>query len=344
MKNALVAISKDGGATVSADAQKIMQVMARRGIAALPRNYELVFEALSGRNPELSADFAALGDQPRQAELDEMGFYHRLVGHCGVAAVKAQTETGALLRGLKEQLATGLSHKRTFLRALELTSRSLREDDTDIAETLASLDYLTAAMTEFVTVETALGKTLGDGAAALDKLTRGLGAVEKTMLIDKLTQLPNRIAFRKRLDSLYAEGSTPERTAVILADIDHFGLVNAKFGHQAGNRLLKRLASIFRKSVKKNDFVARIGGDDFAFVFSDVDQNDMKAISERLRGTIEENLVFATSDAGADATLTVSIGVALSASAPSAAQLQVNAEAALAAAKNNARHPIRFAV
>lgn len=343
MKNALVAISKDGGATVSADAQKILQAMARRGISALPRNYELVHEALSGRNPELSADFAALGEQPGQAELDEMGFYHRLIGHCGIAAVKAQAESGTLLRGLKEQLAMGLSHKRSFLRAVELTASSLREDQTDLAETLASLDYLTAAMNEFVTVETALGKTLGDGATALEKIGNGLGAVEKTILIDKLTQLPNRIAFRKQLDALYAEGGMPERTAVILADIDHFGLVNVKYGQQAGNRLLKRLASIFRKSVKKNDFVARVGGDEFAFLFRDVDQNDAKAISERLRGTIEENLIFAASDGSQDETLTVSIGVGLSSSAGSAAQMQANAEAALAAAKSNTRHPIRFA-
>ncbi|OJT99219.1 MAG: hypothetical protein BGN83_08395 [Rhizobium sp. 63-7] len=343
MNNALVAIAKDGGESVSADARRILQVMARRGITALPRNYELVYEALSGRNPELSADFSALGEQPRQSELDEMGFYHRLIGHCGIAAVKAQAESGVLLRNLKEQVATSLSHKRSFMRALELTGHSLREDTTDLTETLASLDYLMAAMTEFVTVETALGKTLGDGAAALDRIGSGIGAVEKTMLVDKLTQLPNRIAFRARLETLYAEGGVPERTAVVLADIDHFGFVNSRYGQHAGNRLLKRLAAIFRKSVKKNDFVARIGGDDFAFLFRDVDQNDVLAISERLRGTIEENLVFATSDTGADDALAVSIGVALSSSAASAAQLQVNAETALAAAKKNARHPIRIA-
>ncbi len=88
-----------------ADIQKIAQHMARLNVAGLPRNYELFHEAIVGLNGGLAQDIAALGPQPQQAMLDELGLKYRLVGHCGLAGETSRNEASRLLREVAERLA-----------------------------------------------------------------------------------------------------------------------------------------------------------------------------------------------------------------------------------------------
>ena len=69
---------------------KVAQSMSQLGIASLPRNYELVYEALSGRLPQLSRDLVTLGATPQQDALDELGLKHHLVAHGALAADRAR--------------------------------------------------------------------------------------------------------------------------------------------------------------------------------------------------------------------------------------------------------------
>lgn len=323
----------------SADAlQKVAQQMTRLGAAGLPRNYELFYEALSGHAPDLSRDLQALGAQPSQAALDEIGLRHRLVSHCGLAAETAQNDAARLLRSLSDQLSLSLTHKQTFVRALETIGRSMREDgSTSLADLTGELDFLHASVADLMLAETELGQKLRDGLGKLDATDR-TAAVARTMVLrDRLTNLPNRIAFCRRLDDLYAGETEPKGTALFMVDIDQFTAINQQYGPAAGNRLLKKLAAIFRKSIKKNDFVARVGGDEFAFLFDDVSAAAMVPIADRLRASVENNLTFATSDGLGNGTLTISIGVALSGQSGSAQTLQAEAELALAAARKSRR-------
>jgi PleD family two-component response regulator len=85
-----------------------------------------------------------------------------------------------------------------------------------------------------------------------------------------------------------------------------------------------------------------MSGDDFGFLFSDVDAHDAVAIAKRLRASVEENLGYVTSDKSDPGRLTISIGIAMSADATSATQLMAQAEAMLAAAQANRRQPIQL--
>lgn len=83
-------------------------------------------------------------------------------------------------------------------------------------------------------------------------------------------------------------------------------------------------------------------GDDFCFLVTDVNTEGARAIATRLRTSVEETLVYATSDKSDPGRLSVSTGIALSTDAPSAAQLMAHAEAALARAQGNRRQPIQL--
>jgi diguanylate cyclase (GGDEF)-like protein len=324
------------------DLQKIGHHMAKLKVQGLPRNYQLFHEALFGQDREIAAEIARLGPNPSQLMLDEIGLKHRLVSHCGLVADKSQADAARMLREVADQLAEGLKKKQTFVRAVETVAHSVAEDQNQsLAAFTAEMDFLNASLTNLMLYETELTEKLKDEMEKLETMERSQLALRTATATDRITGLPNQIALINRLTSLYEEGHEAG-TALIVIDIDDFGAFNRKYGPQPANQLLKKLGTLLRKTVKKNDFVARMSGDDFGFLFSDVGMDDAMAIATRLRTSVEENLVYATSDRTDPGRLTVSVGIALSTAATSAAQLMAQAEAALTAAQGNRRQPVQI--
>lgn len=101
---------------------------------------------------------------------------------------------------------------------------------------------------------------------------------------DKLTSLPNRRMFFEKLKILFNK-STIENTkfAVIYIDLDNFKMINDKLGHNKGDEVLKIASNIFKNSIRENDMVARIGGDEFVIIQKFiVDINDVRNLVKRI--------------------------------------------------------------
>jgi len=86
---------------------------------------------------------------------------------------------------------------------------------------------------------------------------------------DTLTGLPNRAAFERAMLQATANPGTTRRHVLAFIDLDHFKAVNDTSGHAAGDALLQRVAQVIRNGCRRNDFAARIGGDEFALLFTD---------------------------------------------------------------------------
>ncbi|MBB2751827.1 UNVERIFIED_ORG: diguanylate cyclase (GGDEF)-like protein [Rhizobium aethiopicum] len=328
--------------TPMADIQRIAQHLARLNVAALPRNYELFHEAIIGLNAGLAQDIAALGPQPQQAMLDELGLKYRLVGHCGLAGETSRNEASRMLREVAKRLAEGLRHKDAFARACGTILKSVSgNDNQSLAAFLGEVDYLSASLATVLSAETEIAAKLQDDIKRLETLERGISAMQSAAVADRITGLPNRIALHREIADLYEREEGFAGSALVMVDIDNFTDLNDRYGTQAGNKLLKKLAALFRKSVKKNDFVARTEADEFAFLFANVGMQDAMTIAERLRASVDDNLVFATSDRADRGRLTISVGVALSTDAATPGQLQANARVALLAAQTNPRQPVQ---
>lgn len=326
---------------VATDIQRVSQHIMRLGIAGFPRNYELLHEAIIGQNAALAQDIAALGPTPKQSSLDELGLKYRLVSHCGMIDSVSQAETGKLLRDIADQLAESLAGKKSFVRATAAVLGSIVDSpDQSLSSLMSEMEYLSRTLEETLAAETALEAKLESDMERLDALARGVAAAHAAATTDKLTGLPNRIALNKTMADLYEREEGAAGSALIMVDIDEFKAFNSRYGQQIGSRLLKKLADIFRKSIKKHDFVSRTDGDEFAFLFANVGMQEAVAIAERLRTAAEDNLIFAASDT-ASARLTVSLGIALSGDAATASQLQANARVALHAAQSNRRQPVQ---
>jgi diguanylate cyclase (GGDEF)-like protein len=105
---------------------------------------------------------------------------------------------------------------------------------------------------------------------------------------DLLTSLPNRRAFEAELERAAMQGGRTPLATVILVDLDRFALVNAEYGHQGGDVILRQAAGILKKVARGRDMVARYCGDTFALLLNQTTLHDALPIAERLRKSLGE--------------------------------------------------------
>lgn len=137
---------------------------------------------------------------------------------------------------------------------------------------------------------------------------------EQMALYDLLTGLPNRLLFEQRLaKALHRVRDRNARMAVLFVDIDRLKPVNDMLGHQVGDMVLSKLASRISESVRHQDTVARIGGDEFLVLVEDVrGREDVSAIVTKVLYGVQKP--FAVRDASGEVRLirmTASVGAAL---------------------------------
>jgi len=95
--------------------------------------------------------------------------------------------------------------------------------------------------------------------------------VQEQATHDQLTQLHSHKAFQARLqEEVLRSGRSQAPLSLILCDIDHFKSYNDRYGHQAGDHLLRTIASILSSFARPVDFVARYGGEEFALILPSI--------------------------------------------------------------------------
>jgi diguanylate cyclase (GGDEF)-like protein len=151
-------------------------------------------------------------------------------------------------------------------------------------------------------------------------------------MTDSLTGLPNRRAFREAAARL-AEDKSPEVAAIALFDIDHFKLVNDRFGHDVGDEVLQSFAFSALQQLRDGDTIARFGGEEFALLLPGTEEADAVALCERLRSAIADTVCLT---AAGPVRFTISGGVAALGSDGLDAALKL-ADTALYQAKNQGR-------
>jgi len=120
---------------------------------------------------------------------------------------------------------------------------------------------------------------------------------------------------------------------LLLLDVDHFKRINDAHGHAAGDQVLRELVQLTQDTVRKVDYCARLGGEEFAVLLPDAQPATALAVAERLRTTLDRSLA-----APVPVPYTVSIGVAMLEEGESFSSLMARADAALYAAKAGGRN------
>lgn len=108
---------------------------------------------------------------------------------------------------------------------------------------------------------------------------------------DELTQLQNRKAFKKKLNELLSLNKRYGSTfSFVIFDIDNFKAINDTFGHQAGDQVLVNLSKLIQTSIRENDYLFRIGGEEFVLLMAETNLQNAAHAAEKLRETINKQL------------------------------------------------------
>jgi diguanylate cyclase (GGDEF)-like protein len=183
----------------------------------------------------------------------------------------------------------------------------------------------------------------GGWVATIEDITERRRADEKIAHLahyDGLTDLPNRILFRERLEQSLKAIRPGEQLAVLYIDIDEFKSVNDALGHAVGDELLKGVAERLRGCLREADVAARLGGDEFAVIQTAIkDRSETTRLVDEIHSAIRQPLEcmghLITTDASIGIALAPGDGVDLD-------QLLKNADLALYGAKGDGRRTYRF--
>jgi diguanylate cyclase (GGDEF)-like protein len=158
---------------------------------------------------------------------------------------------------------------------------------------------------------------VADQASTALQKARLLEAVHHRASHDALTGLPNRVLFLERLQAALARREEGEHAAVLFCDLDGFKEVNDSLGHAAGDELLRQVAERLRTSVRPEDTVGRLSGDEFAVVLPGLaGDDDAATLADRLLGCFDAPFPL---EAG-DVRIGSSVGMAVQADGKAAAE------------------------
>ncbi|WP_077044038.1 GGDEF domain-containing protein [Pseudomonas sp. KK4] len=159
-------------------------------------------------------------------------------------------------------------------------------------------------------------------------------------LIDPLTGLPNRAAWSERLEHEIREWQQHGNTLMLaMLDLDHFKRINDNYGHLAGDKVLKIIATVLRKRLRGTDFIARFGGEEFVLLLpATVPAAGMKLL-EHLRASIEACPFHFK---GERVTVTISMGLTVFKTGEKSDLVLKRADQALYRAKNAGRNRVEL--
>ncbi|MCP4334008.1 MAG: GGDEF domain-containing protein [Gammaproteobacteria bacterium] len=141
-------------------------------------------------------------------------------------------------------------------------------------------------------------------AADLKNAREGLEQLSDT---DELTGLNNRRAFNKVLEAEIHKAARYDRPfSVLMLDADDLKTVNDEFGHAVGDKLIITIAQVINESLRKMDFLARYGGDEFVAILTETPLDKAAEVAERIRASVE-NTSFSAD--GKRVASTISVGI-----------------------------------
>lgn len=124
---------------------------------------------------------------------------------------------------------------------------------------------------------------------------------------DPLTGLFNRRAILARLEMALLAGGPEPSVCLIVCDVDHFKSINDRFGHAAGDEVLRATSQVMQATLRDGDQIGRIGGEEFVVVLRNLSLENARLVAERLRSAVERQTVCVDGQA---IKATMSVGVA----------------------------------
>jgi diguanylate cyclase len=167
--------------------------------------------------------------------------------------------------------------------------------------------------------------------------------LKQISLTDPLTQVYNRRAYDAQIQATVTalKESALKAYGLVFFDVDEFKRFNTQYGHRAGDKVLSYVARMVRDGIRKEDFLARYGGDEFVLILPEVDLDTAAKIAEKLCSEIAAVEFKLFRDRDASVTITLSMGVSQGRTDDTPASVFSRANQALFAAKEAGRNQVQ---
>lgn len=214
-------------------------------------------------------------------------------------------------------------------------------DDENIAKGIdaGGDDYLTKPFSELTLASKIKAmQRISDMRQNLYRITKKLKKISTT---DRLTGLYNRLQFEKTIRQKTTEAlQNKQSIALLFLDLDNFKTINDTLGHHMGDMLLRQVATRLKSCLRMNDFIARIGGDEFAVILNNIENPKIVSdISQKIIYIIDQPYKLG----GVNVSIGVSIGIAYYPSNDTNPEsLVINADVAMYYAKSIGRNNYQF--
>ena len=325
-------------------AERALKSLKSAKLAATPRNLELWFLLIEGRNPALARDVQRLS-QPdgsfKQTDADALYDAHvvrqglsrdvvdlisRFEDEMGKVADAVET-TGAN--------ATGNNEKLRFL------SVELKRTASDNPAIGALMDGVLSVAKSVREANERLEQQLARSSDEVDSLRRNIENIQQEAMLDPLTGVRNRKTFDLEIDRLLrAAKESGEPLALIMTDVDHFKKFNDKWGHQTGDHVLRLVADVMNANIKGQDVLARYGGEEFAIILPGTSLSNAVMLANRIRTAVESRRLKKRRTDEDLGLVTLSMGAAILKWDDTIESLIERADTCLYAAKNAGRNRV----
>jgi len=278
------------------------------------RDFETFLKSLDDRLTAVQ-DFLQVSQEERKATLDESRKLDQAVRD-KVSSLHSDVDSAADLEALKSRVRSNLEH---IVLSLDSFRDFQQHQEAPLADQLAALVARVATMED-------------ESRLARDSLE----AQKARLLRDTLTELPNREAYNQRLEQEFARWQRYKRAlSFVVCDVDFFKKVNDTYGHLAGDKVLRVIGKTLAKRLRKTDFIARFGGEEFVLLLPETDAQVALKTVETLREAIAQ-CPFQFKDQRVS--VTMSFGVTEMREGDTSERAFERADQALYLAKNNGRN------
>ncbi len=322
---------------------RVATAMYQMGIDGLPRNYELVYEAYSGTNPELTREFVAIGKNKSQRALDELGRkylpHHHEETHVAKTNDRMRTQMSTFMSLLEEEKSSLTDYGKIISEA----SRTFSSDGEVDQETLSrSIQQLSEATEKQASKSEAMVAVASEQAADLDSVKADIDNFERMKFIDQLTGLANRRSFNKSVARIYAKPELPVMCGLAYAEIDDFKRLCELDEKGTGDNYVRLVGQLLQKATQDGDIVARLDGSRFAFLINSSDEGEIMRAVDRLRFAAGTRPLIHSKSGRSIGKATLSIGITMSTVADGAGQLMGFAEKAMGTSSKEGGDRVTF--
>lgn len=286
--------------------------MNKRNIATTPENYAVWYEYVAGENQALINEINLL-DLNKTAFTTEVhrDLYSRFIASARESAVnKLSDSVKEIINDFLKKVSAEGQGLNAYSEALSKFSESMQEaNDFDAIKQMISALLEETHKREDATQE--MQSTLESMAAEMKKLRTEVARLNAEATTDNLTKVNNRRAFDLDLEQLMSAATADKKPlTLVVLDIDGFGAFNKQFGQVIGDKVLRFVATLFKKNIKGGDSIARLNNDEFAILLPETDYTGALAVADNVREKLAKQTL---SDSAAKiqlGTITVSAGVA----------------------------------